>query len=200
MDMLLTPTGLLVVLAGYLLGSVSSAILVARWLGGPDPRGVGSGNPGATNMLRVGGKKAGALTLLGDLLKGTLAILLARWLGQPGPVLAATGFAAFLGHLYPVWFGFRGGKGVATALGVLLGWAPIVGLACAATWLATAFLTRISSLSALVSAALAPLWMAWLRPEPAFVWATAAMSLLLFWRHRSNIRNLMAGTEGKIKL
>ncbi|RMG30655.1 MAG: glycerol-3-phosphate 1-O-acyltransferase [Gammaproteobacteria bacterium] len=186
-------------LGGYLLGSISTAILVARHLGGPDPRHVGSGNPGATNMLRVGGKKAGALTLLGDLLKGTLAVLAARWLGAAPPVLALVGLAAFLGHLYPVWFGFRGGKGVATALGVLLGLAPLVGLATAATWLATAFVTRISSLSALVAAALAPLWMAWLHPEPAYAWTTAAMSLLLYWRHRSNIRNLLAGREGKIR-
>ena len=200
METLITPSALALILAAYLLGSVSTAILVARAFGGPDPRRVGSGNPGATNMLRVGGRKAGALTLAGDLLKGTLAVATARLLDQPPAVLAAAGFAAFLGHLYPVWFGFRGGKGVATALGTLLGLAPLVGLATAGTWLVTALLTRISSLSALVAAALAPLWMAWLAPQPAFIGTTLAMSLLLYWRHRGNIRNLLQGREGKIRL
>ena len=181
-----------VVLAGYLLGSIASAILVGRLLGVGDPRARGSGNPGATNMLRLGGRKAGALTLVGDMLKGLLAVLLARALDQPAPVQAAAGFAAFIGHLYPVYFGFRGGKGV------LLGLNWLVGLATIGTWLAVAFLSRISSLSALVASALAPFYLWWLAPEPTAVALVAVMTVLLYWRHRSNIRNLINGTEGKI--
>lgn len=188
----------LVVVAGYLLGSIATAILVGRLLGVGDPRARGSGNPGATNMLRLGGRKAGALTLIGDMLKGLLAVLLARLLEQPVPVQAAAGFAAFIGHLYPVYFGFKGGKGVATALGVLLGLNWLVGLATIGTWLAVAFVSRISSLSALVASVLAPFYLWWLAPEPVAVSLVAVMTVLLYWRHRSNIRNLLNGTEGKI--
>lgn len=194
----MTLTDSLIILQGYLLGSISTAILVGRLLGTVDPRSVGSGNPGATNMLRVGGKKAGALTLLGDMLKGLLAVLIARALQADSSVQALTALAAFLGHLYPVFFGFRGGKGVATALGVLLGLNWLTGLATIATWLVMAFLFRISSLSALVAAALAPAWLWWQRPEPVLVGTMSLMTILLFWRHRSNIRNLLTGTEDKI--
>lgn len=186
------------VAAAYLLGSICSAILVCRLMGLPDPRTQGSRNPGATNVLRIGGKKAAALTLVGDSLKGLLPMLAGHLLGVGPAVLAATGLAAFLGHLYPVFFGFRGGKGVATALGVQLGLYWPIGLSVAAIWLAMAKLVRISSLSALVSMALAPLivWLFW--PEPVLIGAQVLISLLLFWRHRSNIQNLLAGREDRI--
>lgn len=188
----------LVIAAGYLIGSVSAAIIVARCLHLPDPRSQGSGNPGATNMLRIGGKKAGVLALLGDLVKGVLPVLLAKWLATPETVVAATGLAAFLGHLYPVFFGFRGGKGVATTLGVALGLYWPVGLAALGTWLLVAFLFRISSLAALVATLLIPFYIWWLRPEPAFLLVSVIITALLYWRHRSNIRNLINGTEGRI--
>ncbi|MEE8428595.1 MAG: glycerol-3-phosphate 1-O-acyltransferase PlsY [Gammaproteobacteria bacterium] len=188
----------LVVAAGYLVGSVSAAIIVARCLHLPDPRRQGSGNPGATNMLRFGGKKAGLLTLLGDLLKGVLPVLLAKWLATPEAVVAATGLATFLGHLYPVFFGFRGGKGVATTLGVALGLYWPVGFAALGTWLLTAFLFRISSLAALVATFSIPFYFWWLHPEPAFVLVSILITAILYWRHRSNIRHLINGTEGRI--
>lgn len=188
----------LIVLGAYLLGSIASAVLVGRVLGTADPRTQGSGNPGATNMLRVGGKKAGALTLIGDMLKGALAVLLARGLGAEPSWQAAAACAAFVGHLFPIFFGFRGGKGVATVLGATLALQWMVGLLVIATWLIVAALFRISSLSAMVATSLAPVYMLWLYPQPAFIGASLFMALLLIWRHRSNIRNLLAGTEGKI--
>ncbi|HKJ08786.1 MAG TPA: glycerol-3-phosphate 1-O-acyltransferase PlsY [Gammaproteobacteria bacterium] len=188
------------VLLGYLIGSLSTAVLVGRLLGMADPRTQGSGNPGATNMLRLGGRKAGAVTLLGDMAKGVAAVLVAWALNAPPTVLALVGLAAFLGHLYPVFFGFRGGKGVATFLGVLLGLYWVVGLATVGTWLVMAAIFRISSLAALVAAVLAPLYFWWLHPEPAFIAVAAVMTALLFWRHRDNIRRLLGGTEGRIKL
>lgn len=188
------------VIGAYLLGSVSSAILVCRLMRLPDPRTQGSRNPGATNVLRIGGKKAAAITLVGDSLKGLLPMLLGHLLGVGPVALAGIGLAAFLGHLYPVFFGFQGGKGVATALGVQFGLYWPVGLTVAILWLFVAKVLRISSLSALVSMAVAPLivWLFW--PEPALVIAQALISLLLFWRHRSNIRKLLDGTEGRIGL
>ncbi len=188
----------LVIVGAYLLGSISSAVLVARAMGLPDPRTQGSGNPGATNMLRVGGKKAAAITLLGDALKGLLPMLLAHALGMAPGMLALTGLAAFLGHLYPLFFGFRGGKGVATALGVQFGLHWLIGLSVALLWLLVAKVGRISSLAALVSMALAPLvvWMVW--PAKELVAMQTVITLLLFWRHRSNIRNLLEGKEKKI--
>lgn len=191
-------TTLLLVLAAYLLGSISSAILVCRLMGLPDPRTQGSNNPGATNVLRIGGKRAAAITLVGDSLKGVLPMLAGHLLGLGPDGLAATGLAAFLGHLYPVFFGFKGGKGVATALGVQIGlWWPI-GLSVAALWLFMAKVVRISSLSALVSMGLAPVIVWWFWPEPALVLAQAVITLILFWRHRSNIHNLITGSEGRI--
>lgn len=187
-------------LFAYLFGSVSSAILVARLMGLPDPRTVGSRNPGATNILRTGGKLAAAVTLLGDVLKGVVPVVLAQVLTDDDGawVLAATGLAAFLGHLYPVFFGFHGGKGVATALGVWLALDPGVGLALAATWLATAAAFRYSSLAALTAAALAPVYVAWRLPGAAFLALALVMSALLFLRHRDNIRRLLAGQESRI--
>ena len=189
---------LLLIPTAYLLGSLSSAVILCRLMGLPDPRTQGSHNPGATNVLRFGGKKAAALTLLGDSLKGLLPVLIGHGLHAPPAVLAATGFAAFLGHLYPIFFGFRGGKGVATALGVQFGIYWPVGLSVAAIWLFVAKGLGISSLAALVSMALAPgiLWFFW--DAPSLVLMQVLMSLLLFWRHRENIRNLLAGKEDRI--
>ena len=182
-------------LVAYLLGSVSSAVLVCRALRRPDPRTAGSRNPGATNVLRIAGKDAAAMTLVGDMLKGVLAVAMARALAGDPLVWTLAGAAAFLGHLYPVFFGFRGGKGVATALGALLTATPWAGAAALATWLVVVGLFRISALGALVAFALAPVYVAVTTQAPALVVVTTAVSLMLFWRHRSNIRNLLAGTE-----
>ncbi|SCZ52599.1 glycerol-3-phosphate 1-O-acyltransferase PlsY [Thiohalomonas denitrificans] len=182
----------------YALGSISTAILVCRLAGLPDPRTEGSNNPGATNVLRLGGKKAAAATLAGDFLKGLLPVLIARLFTAEPATLALVAMAAFLGHLYPVFFGFRGGKGVATAFGVLLGLTWPVALAALATWLVMAKVFRISSLSALTAAALAPVYALWFSPQPALVGMLTAMAALLIWRHRSNIRNLLAGKESHI--
>jgi len=187
------------VLAAYLLGSISSAIIVCRVMGLPDPRTHGSNNPGATNVLRIGGKAAAAVTLVGDMLKGLVPMLIAHGLGVEVATLGATGLAVVLGHLYPVLFGFRGGKGVATALGAQLGLLWQLGLAVAAIWLFMAKVMRISSLSALVSMGLAPLILWWLWPEPILVGIQVAITLLLFWRHRTNIRRLVGGEEKQIQ-
>lgn len=188
----------LFVIVGYLAGSIASAIVVCRLLGLPDPRTEGSRNPGTTNVMRLYGKKPALLTLMGDVLKGLLPVLLAQAFSQPATVLAVTGLAAFIGHLYPVYFGFRGGKGVATLIGVLLGLHWMLGLGFIGTWLVMALLFRYSSLSALTAAMLTPIYTAWLLPNFLVVGVTSAMTLLLIWRHRSNIQNLMAGTEEKI--
>ena len=191
-------TQILLITGAYLLGSVSSAIIVCRLMGLPDPRTQGSNNPGATNVLRIGGKKPAAITLLGDSLKGFFPMLAAHLLDATPMVLALTGLAAFLGHLYPVFFGFKGGKGVATALGVQFGLHWGVGVGVGLIWLFMAKVVNISSLSALVSMAVAPLivWLIW--PAPELVAMQVIVTLILFWRHRSNIQKLISGTEGKI--
>ena len=191
-------TALLLIVAAYLLGSVSSAIIVCRLMGLPDPRTQGSNNPGATNVLRIGGKKAAAITLVGDSLKGLIPMVVGHLLGAAPAVLAGIGLAAFIGHLYPVFFGFRGGKGVATALGVQIGLFWPIGLSVAAIWLFVAKVLKISSLSALISMALAPVivWVFW--PDNALIGMQLIITGLLFWRHRSNIRNLITGTEDRI--
>ena len=168
-------------------------------MGLPDPRSQGSGNPGATNVLRIGGKKAAAITLFGDMLKGFLPVLVAKLLAVSDLALALIGFAAFIGHLYPVFFGFKGGKGVATMLGVLFGWHWAVGLASALTWLVMAKVFKISSLSALIATLLAPLYIYLImgRSLPIII-SAGSMTLVLFIRHRSNIRNILSGKEGKI--
>jgi acyl phosphate:glycerol-3-phosphate acyltransferase len=186
------------VVLGYLAGSIATAILVCRALGLPDPREAGSRNPGATNVLRFGGKKAAAITLAGDFLKGLLPVLLARLWGLDDTGLALTALAAFLGHLYPVFFGFAGGKGVATAFGALLGLSWPVALAALATWLLMAWIVRISSLSALTAAALTPLFAWGFGLSGAALAAVLLMVGLLVWRHRSNIHHLLAGTEDQI--
>ncbi len=190
---------ILLVVAGYLSGSISSAIVTCHLMGLPDPRSVGSHNPGATNVLRLGGKKAAAITLAGDVLKGLIPVLAGKFLGTPTPVLAAIAVAAFLGHLYPVFFGFRGGKGVATAFGAMLGLVWSVAVCVLATWLVMAFAFRYSSLASLTGAVLAPVFAFWLNPSPAVIAALSFICLLLIWRHRSNIRNLLAGAEKKIR-
>ncbi len=185
-------------LAAYLFGSISTAVLIARAMGLQDPREVGSKNPGATNILRYGGKTAAVLTLVGDMLKGVIPVLIARMLTADAVIIALTGFAAFLGHLFPVFFGFRGGKGVATALGVWLAINPWVGLALLATWVLMAVLFRYSSLAALTASAAAPLYVAWLSPGAPYLAAMIVMSAILIFRHRANIRKLIAGTETRI--
>lgn len=190
---------LAVLLFSYLTGSLASAVIISKLMGLPDPRSAGSRNPGATNVLRLGNRRAAVIVLLADMLKGLLPVLLAKAAAVPGPVLAGAGLAAFFGHLYPVFFGFRGGKGVATSLGVLLGFAWPVGLACVATWLITAVLSRFSSLAALCAAFMAPLYMHWYGAAQELLVATVIMTTLLVWRHRGNIQNLLNGTETKIR-
>lgn len=187
----------LVVLA-YLVGSISTAVITCRLMGLPDPRTVGSGNPGATNVLREGGRQAAALTLVGDMAKGLVPVVAAAVMARHPLTPAVAAFAAFIGHLYPVFFGFRGGKGVATAFGAMLGLAWPLALAVLATWLAVAIAFRYSSLAAISAALLAPAYGIGLELGAAEVTAVAAMALLLLWRHRSNIANLVAGREDKI--
>lgn len=186
------------VLAAYLIGSISSAILTCRLMGLQDPRSLGSGNPGATNVLRSGSKKAAIITLLGDVLKGLAPVLLAQLAGISGLWLALVALAAFLGHLFPLYHGFKGGKGVATALGVLLALHWLTGLLVLLTWLLSAALTRYSSLSALLAALLAPLYVYLTTHDPWLTGTAVIMSVLVFIRHRRNIANLLAGTEPRI--
>jgi glycerol-3-phosphate acyltransferase PlsY len=183
------------VLAAYLLGSISFGILVSRLFGLPDPRTVGSGNPGATNVLRSGKKAAAALTLLGDAGKGWLAVWLAQVYGLALEWQCAVALAVFFGHLYPLFYRFKGGKGVATAAGVLLAMSPWLGLCVLVTWLLVFAAARVSSLSALVAAGLAPLYALYFFATRVPVVTVLVLSLLLIWRHRSNIRNLLNGTE-----
>ncbi len=186
-----------VILLAYLCGSIASAIVVCRLMGLQDPRTVGSKNPGATNVLRFHGKKAALLTLCGDVIKGVAPVLLARALALPDLTVALTALAAFAGHLYPVYFGFRGGKGVATLIGVLAATYWITGTVFIATWLLMALITRISSLSALTACLVTPLVSWFLLPAPYFL-TQSLMVALVFWRHRSNIKNILDGTEDRI--
>lgn len=191
---------LLLPLLGYLVGSVSSAIIVSKLMGLPDPRSSGSNNPGATNVLRLGGKKAAVITLLGDVLKGLLPVLIAKaFTGNP-ITIALVGIAAFLGHLYPVFFGFKGGKGVATAAGVFIGLSGIVTLFLFGIWLITAAISRYSSLAALVATLSAPFLVLLLLPGLPFFLMACVIAALLFWRHRENIGRLKRGEESKIRL
>ena len=189
-------TGLIIF--AYLLGSISSAILVCKLMGLPDPRTQGSNNPGATNVLRIGGKKAAAITLFGDMLKGFIPVAIAHFLTTSDLIFALTASAAFLGHLYPVFFAFKGGKGVATALGLQFGLQWQIGLVVAAIWLFMAKGLKISSLAALVSMALAPVVVWWFWPSTELITMQIIITVILFWRHRSNIQNLISGQEGKI--
>lgn len=192
---------LLLITGAYLMGSMSFAVLVSKVMRLPDPHTYGSGNPGATNVLRTGNKLAAVLTLLGDAAKGYLAVFLARALvgvDVESWVLPAVAAAAFLGHLFPVFHGFKGGKGVATALGILLGISGWLGLATLSTWLIVAFFMRYSSLAALISAMFAPLYFIFLFGVQPMSGAIAIMSGLLIWRHKGNIQKLLDGTEGRI--
>ncbi|WP_455366416.1 glycerol-3-phosphate 1-O-acyltransferase PlsY [Kaarinaea lacus] len=195
----LSATFYILVLMAYLMGSLSTAIIVCRLMGLPDPRTTGSQNPGATNVLRFGGKKAAAITLAGDAVKGLLPVLIGYAFQQSLANLGVIGFAAFLGHLYPVFFSFKGGKGVATAFGAIVGISWMVGLAVLATWLVMAKLFKISSLSALTAAVLAPLYFWLIEGNMALLIISIVMSAILIFRHRSNIRNLIKGTEDTIQ-
>lgn len=181
--------------AAYLLGSLSSAIIVCRLMGLEDPRESGSGNPGATNVKRLYGNKPAAITLAGDLLKGLIPVAIVNMMGMSPALVVSVGFAAFIGHLYPVFFDFKGGKGVATFLGVMFGLSLPVGLAVAGTWLFVAKVLKVSSISALIATALAPVYIHFLTGEPAWVGVSMIMTVILYWRHRSNIMRLVRGEE-----
>jgi glycerol-3-phosphate acyltransferase PlsY len=189
---------LILVGLAYLFGSISSAIILCRIAGYPDPRRQGSGNPGASNILRLYGKKEAAITLAGDLLKGLLPLLIGRALQVPEVILASLGVAAFLGHLYPIFFQFEGGKGVATFIGILYGLAWPAGVAFMLVWVVIAATFRYSSLSALVATALSPALVFISVPSYAYLTATLLMAGFIFWRHQANIRKLLSGTERKI--
>ena len=187
---------------GYLLGSIAFGILVSRLFGLPDPRSVGSGNPGATNVLRSGKKLAAVLTLLGDAFKGWFPVWLAIQTSMSMWVVSALALSVFFGHLYPIYYHFKGGKGVATAFGIMLAISPMLGLAVILTWILVFVVTRYSSLSAIAAAALAPIYAWFLLPEADnlvgisdYVLAILVMMVLLIWRHSSNIQKLLAGTE-----
>jgi glycerol-3-phosphate acyltransferase PlsY len=196
------PASLAFVLAAYLIGSVSFAVVTSRLLGLPDPHSYGSGNPGATNVLRTGNKVAAALTLAGDGTKGWLAVFLAQTLGPSFGVadwtVPAVALAVFIGHLFPVFHGFAGGKGVATAAGIVFALYWPLGLALGALWMIMALGFKISSLAALTTAALAPVGAFFAFGNALTAWAMVPISLLLFWRHRSNIRQLLEGKERTI--
>ena len=181
----------------YLIGSLSSAIIVCKFLNLPDPRTQGSMNPGTTNVLRIGGKVPALITLSGDILKGFLPVLIGHLIGISGFFLGLIAIAAFLGHLFPIFFNFQGGKGVATALGTFLALSPIVGIAVVATWILMAAIFRYSSLAAITAAILAPIFML-VFADMGYFLPTLAITAMLVWRHLANIQRLRAGTESKI--
>ena len=191
---------ILLPLGGYLLGSVSSAVLVSKLMGLPDPRQSGSGNPGATNVLRLGNKPAAALTLLGDVLKGVLPVLIAKYLDADTTGIALAGLGAFLGHLFPVFFGFTGGKGVATSLGIFLALNPLIAGSQVALWALMALVLRYSSLAALGTALATPVLLAWQMNDPVLTGLGTILAALLVFRHRANIVRLVQGNESKIQL
>lgn len=190
------------VIFGYLSGSIASAVIVCRILGREDPRTLGSGNPGTTNVYRLYGRRAACLTLAGDLLKGAIPVIAAGLTDAPDFIIAATGMAAFLGHLYPVFFNFRGGKGVATLTGIILAVNWLLGLVFIGTWLSLALLFRYSSLSSISATLLTPVYCWLLLHSPAYIISFTSMTVLLIYRHRQNVMNLIAGREprlGRIK-
>ncbi|UOO91294.1 glycerol-3-phosphate 1-O-acyltransferase PlsY [Vitreoscilla massiliensis] len=193
---------ILVVVVAYLLGSLSFAVIVSKAMGMADPRSYGSGNPGATNVLRSGKKKAAILTLLGDALKGLVAVLIAKCLLDAGNITEVTvawvAVAVLVGHMWPVFFGFKGGKGVATAVGVLFALSWPVALICTIVWLIMAFGLKISSLAALVATVLSPVLAWYFIDEASWCWAVLVISILVLYRHKSNIQNLLSGKESKI--
>jgi len=184
-------------LAAYLVGSISCAIILSKVFDLNDPREVGSGNPGATNVLRSGNKTAAALTLVGDMLKGLMPVLIAFFITNDEIILAVTALGAFLGHLYPVYYRFKGGKGVATAFGIFLGLNPVIFVVMAVTWLTTAKVFKMSSLASLAAGGSA-LLMSFFQPSIPLLGATFGITALLFWKHRANIERLRSGTESKI--
>jgi len=184
---------------GYVVGSLSSAIIVCKLLGLPDPRTTGSQNPGTTNVLRLGGKVPAAITLVGDIFKGILPVMLAKAFGIHGVMLGLIGVAALIGHIYPVFFGFKGGKGVATALGACIGLSLGLGVAMLVTWLIVAVVFRYSSLAALIAAVLAPIYAA-IFTQWGYFLPVLIITAILIWRHLDNIKRLRAGTETKIYL
>ena len=194
MNELFMPIGLIVL--AYLLGSISAAIITCKAMRLKDPRIVGSNNPGATNVKRIGGNKAAAITLLGDALKGLIAVLIVKAITDDILIISLVAVASFLGHLYPVFFQFKGGKGVATAFGALLGLSWITGVAAIATWLLVALGLKLSSFAALVAFALLPIYMYFIEGNQIMTIATVFISVLLFWRHRENIKRIVEGTEG----
>ena len=193
---------LLAIIAAYLIGSLSFAVIVSKYYGMDDPRTYGSGNPGATNVLRSGKKKAAALTLLGDAVKGLVAVILARCLQNAldlsDATIALVAIAALVGHMWPIFFNFKGGKGVATALGVLLALSPATALLCALIWLVMAFGFKVSSLAALVATVCAPIFAFFMMPHASWAWTTVFIAALVLYRHKSNIQNLIQGKESKI--
>jgi glycerol-3-phosphate acyltransferase PlsY len=197
MDMIL---GIVLVVLGYLCGSLASAVVVCRVMKLPDPRKQGSGNPGATNVLRLGGKKAAALTLAGDVLKGAIPVLLAHLLSDSPTVLAGTAVAAVIGHMYPVFFQFKGGKGVATTFGAVAALVFPVALFMGAVWVLTAMATRYASLASLAAAVAAPLFALVFIQQPAYILALVIIAALLVYRHRENIQRLRDGVESEINL
>ena len=186
------------VLLGYLSGSITSAIIVCRILGRKDPRTMGSGNPGTTNVFRLYGWLAACLTLAGDLLKGAIPVFIAGLINAPDFIIAASGLMAFLGHLYPVFFNFKGGKGVATLTGIMLATYWVLGLAFIGTWLLMALIFRYSSLSSIAAALLSPLYCWLLLHTPAYIISFTSMAVLLVYRHRQNVMNLIAGREPRL--
>lgn len=183
------------VVAAYLLGSVSFGILMSKLFGLSDPRTVGSGNPGATNVLRSGKKSAALLTLLGDALKGWLPVWLAIWAGMPVLVVSLVGLAVFLGHLHPIYFKFKGGKGVATALGVMVALSPWLALVTTVIWGVVFYFSKYASLASIIAAIAAPIAAYFLLPYAKYVLIVFVLAALLVWRHRSNIEKLLSGTE-----
>ena len=191
-------TAFLCALGGYLAGSIPFALIVSRAFALPDPRSYGSRNIGATNVLRSGNRAAALLTLVGDVAKGWVAVLAARLAGLPVELVALVGLAAFVGHVFPVWLRFRGGKGVATAAGVLIAFDWRIGVGTILVWLVVAFATRYSSLASLVAAIAAPALTGWLQGTGPLLFAVTAMSAILFIRHRANIVKLSRGDESRI--
>ena len=188
----------LLVIFAYLVGSISAAILISKLLSLPDPRTVGSKNPGATNVLRYGGKQAAILTLLGDSLKGLIPVLIGHSLGLSYEWLTLIAIAAFMGHLFSLYYGFKGGKGVATAMGIYIGLNPIIGFAIIATWLSSSFAFNMSSLSALIATLLAPFYFYFITRSVPLLLGLLLITIFIYWKHRSNIKAIMNGTENKI--
>lgn len=189
---------LVLIIVAYLLGSISTAIVASKLFNFSDPRLSGSKNPGTTNVLRLGGKPAAAFTLLGDMLKGLIPVVIAKSLGFADSWIVLIAIAAFLGHLFPLYYGFKGGKGVATAMGVFVGINPIIGLAVLATWASAAFAFNISSLAALIACLLAPFYFYFVTQSAAFGIGLLSITALIYWKHIPNIQKLLMGTENRI--